>query len=199
MTRLVVDPQSRVYSNDLCQVSMQKMNISEAEFLEFFINLLDSAVAHSLGFSSGFLGLLLVEELGFGLSLLLKIGDNILLGPSDHGAEIVEDAGVSVGFDSQNLEGLWDDHSLLVVVWERHSFENLQSLESSFTSGGFVRKHTSKVSPEHSRWGSEMFELASWVSVNSLSEEFVVCELISEKRSRENQLFTSDNNDSLSS
>lgn len=178
---------------------MQKMNISEAEFLEFFINLLDSAVAHSLGFSSGFLGLLLVEELRSGLSLLLKIGDDVLLGPPNHGAEIVEDAGVSVGFDSQNLEGLWDDHSLLVVVWERHTFENLQSLESGFTSGGFVRKHTSKVSPEHSRWGSEVLELSPWVSVNSLSEEFVVCELISEKRSRENQLFTSDNNDSLSS
>ena len=44
-----------------------------------------------------------------------------------------------------------------------------------------------------------MLELSPWVSVNSLSEEFVVCELISEKRSRKNQLFTSDNNDSLSS
>jgi hypothetical protein len=150
MTRLVGEPQSRVYSNDLCQVSKRKLRTSEAEFLEFFVDLLDSAVAHCLSFSSNFLGLLLVEELGFGLSLLLKIGDNILLGPSDHGAEIVEDAGVSVRFDSQNLEGLWDDHSLLVIVWERHTFENLQSLEGSFTSGGFVRKHTSEVSPEHS-------------------------------------------------
>ena len=147
---MVVEPQSRVYSNDLCQVSKRKMKISEAEFLEFFVDLLDFSVAHSLFFGSSFLGLLLVEELGSSLSLLLKIGDDVFLGPPDHGAEIVENTGVSVGFDSQNLKGLWDDHSLLVIVWERHTFENLQSLESGFTSGGFVRKHTSKVSPEHS-------------------------------------------------
>lgn len=104
-----------------------------------------------------------------------------------------------MGLDSQNLKGLWDDHSLLVIVWERNTLENLQSLESGLTSGGFMWEHASEVSPEHSRWGSEVLELSSWVSVNSLSEEFMVIELVSEKRSRENQLFTSDNNDSLSS
>ena len=39
---------------------MKKLSRSEAEFLEFFINLLDSAVVHSLSSSSNFLGLLLI-------------------------------------------------------------------------------------------------------------------------------------------
>ena len=90
--------------------------------------------AEGLGSGGELLLLGLPEFLRSELSLGFEVDDELLLSPSVLSGEITENAGVSVGFHSENLEGLWDDHSLLVVIWEWDSFENLQSVESGFTS-----------------------------------------------------------------
>ena len=54
-----------------------------------------------------------------------------------------------MGLDSENLEGLWDDHSLLLVIWVWDTLENLEVLKSGLTSWGFVWEHASEASPEH--------------------------------------------------
>ena len=87
-----------------------------------------------LGSSGSFLLFGLPEFLRSELSLGFEVGDELLLSPSVLGGEISKNAGVSMGFHSENLECLWDDHSLFVVIWEWDSLEHLQSIKSGFTS-----------------------------------------------------------------
>ena len=53
--------------------------------------------------------------------------------------------------------------------------------KSGGTLGGFVWKHSSDGSPEHTRGSLEMSETTSWVGVDLLVQEFVPLELVSEK------------------
>merc|ERR1711957_414352 len=64
------------------------------------------------------------------LSLLFKGSDKFSLGPTSHLGKITEDAEVSVRLHSEDLKGIWDNHSLLLVVWTWDTFEDLQFLES---------------------------------------------------------------------
>merc|ERR1719453_663703 len=100
----------------------------------------DGLIGLSVGFgsSSGFLLFGFPELLRSFLSLGFEIGNELLLFPSVLGSEITKNAGVSVGFHSKNFESLWDNHSLLLVVWEWDTLENLQSVKGGLSSGGFV-------------------------------------------------------------
>ena len=53
---------------------------------------------------------------------------------------------------SDTLEGLWNNYSLLVVVREWNTLKNLESAESGGTFGVFLGKHASCGLPEHTGW-----------------------------------------------
>ena len=166
---------------------------------KLLVDFLELLVTHGLGLGSNLLLLGLVVLLRLGLSLLLKGGDEGSLGPSGGGGEVSENAEFSMSLKSENLEGLWDDHSLLLVIWEWDSLENLELLESSLTLWSLMWGHSSNSSPEDSGWGFEVFKVSSWVSVVRFFDIFSPLELVSEQRSGDVHLLTSHNNDSLSS
>lgn len=72
------------------------------------------------------------------LSLLLKGVNDILVSPSDLVGQSLEGAVLSSGLESENSEGLGDDHLLLPVVGRGHALVQLESLERSLSSGRLV-------------------------------------------------------------
>ena len=123
---------------------------SESVLGELSVNLSEGFVIESLGLGGGLLLLGLEVLLRLGESLLLEGSGDVSLGPSVHGSELSDSASFSLGLDSENLEGLGNDHSLLLIIGEGNSLEDLQSLEGSSTSGRFMGEHSSNNSPEHS-------------------------------------------------
>jgi hypothetical protein len=122
---------------------------SEAVLFELLVELAHSAVSNLLGLGGSLLLLGLEIDLRLGKSLLLKLFNDIFIFPSDHVGQITDHASLSERFNSEDLEGLWHDHSLLDVVWVWDSLEDLESLEGSLSSSGLVWKHSANDSPEH--------------------------------------------------
>ena len=176
-----------------------RSTVSEAEFLELVVEFAHLAIVHLLLLDGLLLDFVLIVLFGLDLSLLFKGFNDIFSSPAKVVHEVSNSASVSVGFDSENFESLRNDHSLLDVVWVWNSFKDLQPLKGSFSSSGLMWQHSSNDSPEHSRWGSEMLELSSWVSVVGQSQEFVECQVISEERSRENEFLAPHNDNFLAS
>lgn len=126
--------------------------------------------------SSSLVGLLefsVVELLGSGLSFLFQSVDEVLLVPSEQVAQLSEEAELLVGSKSDNLQGVWDDLSVLGIVWGWDSIENLDSSQSGSSLGSLVWQHTSDGSPEDSGWGSVMVETSLWVSSVGLLHELL--------------------------
>jgi len=170
---------------------------SESELGESTVEGLDGFVAGGSGSSSG-LGLRGSVELGgLGLSAGLKSVDEVSLRPSGELGNVSQDGEVTVRFHSQDLEGVGDNHALLLVVRVWDSIEETERGKSSGTSGFFVGEHSSDVLPEHARGGKSVLESTSRVSVDSLSLHLLPDELIAENRSRSEDLFAADNNNSL--
>ena len=86
-------------------------------------------------------------------------------------SESSQHAESSAGLQSENLEGRWDDHLLLLVIWRRNSLECLETLESILSSLGLVRSHSSDGSPEDLGGGSEVESSTAGLDVASLSQE----------------------------
>ena len=126
-----------------------------------------------------------------------EASDEVLLGPADLAGELSKVAELSVGLQSENLEGVGDNDTLLLVVGEGDSLEDLQSTESSGALGGLVGEHASDGSPENARWSSEVDMSLSGVGVSCLVEELVELQLVSEERAGLEKSFGSDNDDSL--
>jgi hypothetical protein len=119
---------------------------------KLLVDFIELLVAHSLGSSNNLLLLGFVVLLGLGLSLVFEGGDKGSLGLSGSGGEVTEDTEFSMSLKSKDLEGLWDDHSLLLVIWEWDSLENLKLLKSSLTLWSLMWGHSSNSSPEDSGW-----------------------------------------------
>ena len=131
--------------------SKRHIDHSETVLLEFFVELGHRLVFQSSSACLGLLLLLFVECSRLLLSLILELRHDVLLGPSGDGGEVSHAAEISMGFHSEDFEGLRDNHSLLLVIGEWNSFENFQSGHSSGTSGGLVWGHASDHLPEDAR------------------------------------------------
>jgi len=123
-------------------------SFSEAILLELSGESSDGFVTKGRFAGSFLLGLENVELLSLNLSLFLKLSNKGGFGPSALGSEVAEGAELSVGLESEDLEGLGHDNSLLVIVRERNTLENLQATESGGALGGFVRHHAAGGFPE---------------------------------------------------
>jgi len=71
---------------------------------------------------------------------------------------------------SQDPQGLGDDHALFGVIWGRDTLKNFEALKSSLTAGGLVRDHTADSLVEDARWGTEMEGTASFIITGSFAK-----------------------------
>ena len=180
-----------------CNKSSSATRSSEAELGELLVESGDRLVVESLLAGIELLGLLLVELGRLLLSLLLEGGDDTSLGPASVGSEVTKDAELSSGLHSEALEGVWDDHSLLLIVWEWAAVEALQSVESSSTSWSLVWEHATDDLPEDAGWSEPVLGTSSWVGVDSLLHDISANDFVSGERARLEDSLTSDDNDSL--
>ena len=170
---------------------------SETVFSKLFVEGFNGRILKSFGAGLYFLLLEFIILGGFGLSLVLELRHDVLLGPASRLSEISKTAEVSVSFHSENLKGIWDNHSLFLVVWVWHALEDFQTSHSGGTSGGLVWNHTAEDLPEDARWGLPVGGSSTWVCVASLVHLLLSLQLASEQGSRLKNGLTSDNNDFL--
>lgn len=139
-----------------------------------------------------------MESFGLDLSLLFELGDDASLGPAGKGGEISDGAEVSAGLQAEGTESVWDDHSLLLIVGEGDTFEDLQLTKGGGTSGHLVREHATDALPEHTGGGLPVLVTAAGVSVNALLHSVQSNDLVSLEGTRLENLFTPHNGNSLS-
>jgi len=170
---------------------------SESELGESTVEHGYGLVGRGFGFG-GSLGLSSSVELGgLGLSAGFESIDKVSVVPSGELGNVSQNGEVTVRFHSQDLEGVGDNHTLLLVVRVWDTVEETEGSHGSGTSGFFVRGHSSDVLPEHARRGKSVLESTSRVSVDSLLLHVLPDELVAEERSRSEDLFAADNNNSL--
>ena len=99
--------------------SMNKLRLYPlvTELSKLFSNSLEFRKFSGLSGFSDFVELLFIESAGFELSLLLELFNEGLLLPADGMGQITQAAVFSVILHSDNLKGIRDDFSLLVVIW----------------------------------------------------------------------------------
>jgi len=184
---------------DLCSGVHRKSwpNCSVAELGESSVEWGNGLIGGSLGLGGGLLLLEGVESGGFDLSLLLKLLNTLSLGPAGQGGEFSKRAVVSAGSKTKGAEGIGDDHSLLLIVGEGDSLEDLKVAESGSASWGLVGEHASKGLPEDFRGSFPVLGTTAWVGVNALLHDVLSNDLVSLQGSRLEDLFTTHNGDAL--
>jgi len=103
----------------------QQSKISESVLSKFFIYCVETFVLQSISLSSNFLLLSLPILFGFDFSLGFKSLNDISSIPSHVGSKLSKHSWVSVSFESENFECLWDNQSLLLIVWVWDAVEDL--------------------------------------------------------------------------
>lgn len=68
-------------------------------------------------------------------------GNNVLVLPADLVAETANGAVLAAGLESEDTEGLGNDHLLLLVIGRGNTLEDLEALKGSGTAGGLVGNH----------------------------------------------------------
>ena len=185
----------RILGHALSLRSMKKG--SETVFCKLFVEGFNRWICKSFGAGLFFLLLEFIILGGFGLSLVLELGHDVLLGPASSLSEISETAEVSVSFHSENLKGIWNNHSLFLVIWVWHALEDFQTSHSGGTSRGLVWGHSAEDLPEDARWGLPVSGSSTWVCVASLVHLLLSFQLASEEGSRLENGLASNDNDSL--
>ena len=82
--------------------------------------------------------------------------DNILVLPADLVAEATDGAVLAAGLQSQDTEGLGNNHLLLLVVRGRDTLEDLEALKGGGTAGGLVGDHATDGLVEDPGRGAEV-------------------------------------------
>lgn len=133
-----------------------------------------------------------------GLAALLQSLDDILVLPANFVAQSADSAVLSARLQSQNTEGLRNDHLLHLVVGGRNTLEDLESLHGSSTSGSLVGDHASDRLVEDSGGGTEVERTTSGGVVSGhLSQVGMVLELRSEELARDVEGLAADDDDLL--
>jgi len=170
---------------------------SESVLGKFLLNGSDLLVAEGLLASVSLLGLVLMVPLRLCESLGLERSHDAGSVPALRGGEFSKHAELSGGLHAEHLECLWSHHSSLLVVWIWDALEDLESQQSSGTAWRLVWGHASHDLPEDAGWLAEVVVVLSWVRVASLVQVLSPLELVSEQRSRDVDLFASDDHNLL--
>ena len=139
-----------------------------------------------------------MESGGLDLSLLFEGSDNVSLGPASDGSEITERAEVSAGLEAESSKSVGDDHSLLLVIGEGNTLEDLQLVESGGALGELVGEHASGALPENARGGLPVLGATAWVGVNALLHNVLSNDLVSLEGTRLEDLLATHHDDALS-
>jgi hypothetical protein len=75
--------------------------------------------------------------------------NNVAVLPAELTAETADGAVLAAGLETEDTEGLGDDHALLVVVGRGDALEGLEAVHGSVTTLGLVRDHATDGAPEH--------------------------------------------------
>lgn len=171
---------------------------SESELFELLVEGSDALVSGGLGLGLDLLLLGGVEGGRLGLSLLLELLNDVTLGPAGQGGQLTERAVVSAGLEAESAERVWDHHSLLLIVGEGDTLEDLQLAEGGGASWELVWEHATSALPENARWSFPMLGTTAWVRVNALLHNVLSNDLVSLEGTRLENLLASDDGDSLS-
>jgi hypothetical protein len=138
-----------------------------------------------------------VESLRLDLPLLFEAVDHVFVAPTDlvrealqkHNSKLVcslflnyptdlHCAVLPPRLEAQDPQCLWNHHPLLTVVRRRDTLEELEAFESSRTTGGLVRNHTTDRAVEN-LGGCAVMERARLFGVDNVTlvKEIVVAEL----------------------
>lgn len=82
--------------------------------------------------------------------------DDVLVLPANLVAETANGAVLAAGLQSQNPQGLGNNHLLLLVVRGRDTLENLEALKGGGTAGGLVGDHAADSLVEDPGGGTEV-------------------------------------------
>ena len=96
-------------------------------------------------------------------------------------SESAKRAEPSASLQSEDLEGGWDDHLLLLVIWGWDSLEGLEPLESVLSSLCLVWGHATDSSPEDLGGSPEVIRSTAGLDVTSLPQEVKVLQLVTVK------------------
>mmetsp|Transcript_29410 Transcript_29410/g.57735 ORF Transcript_29410/g.57735 Transcript_29410/m.57735 type:complete len:240 (+) Transcript_29410:385-1104(+) len=144
---------------------------------------------------------LLLGDLVVGLRAHLSAGlqtlDQVVVVPPDPGGEVPESAELPVELQTEDLEGLGDDHPLLHVVGGRHSLEAPEPGESHLPPGGLVGHHSPDGSPDDLGGGSVVEGAVPGVGVRLLAKELHVLEAVTVQGSGDVDVFTSHQHNGL--
>ena len=127
----------------------RRLSRSESELGELCVEGSDALVLRGLGLGSNLLLLGGVEGGRLNLSLFLELVDDVSLGPTGERGQLSERAVVPVGLQAERAECVRNHHSLLLVVWEGNTLEDLQLAESGGASGQLVGQHAASALPEN--------------------------------------------------
>lgn len=142
--------------------------------------------------------LALVVGSALGLAALLESGNDVLVLPADLVGETANGAELTAGLQSQDTEGLGDDHLLLLVVGRGNTLEDLETLKSGGTASSLVGDHATDGLVEDTRRGAEVEgTTASRVVTGHLAQVGVVLELGTEELARDVEGLGADNDDLL--
>jgi hypothetical protein len=140
---------------------------------------------------------LLVPGFSSDSALILKLGDEVSLSPSDLSGEITEGAVLSVVFEADDPEGVRHDQLLLEVIGSGNTLEHLELAKSSSTPGSESGEHPSDGSPEDTGWTPVVDKACPWIGVPPLPQELAKLDSIPEEGARNVNPLTPHNNNSL--
>lgn len=175
-------------------LSLLNLVTEGSQFLSSFRFSRSSSGSSDLSVESLLLGVVFSRS---DLSLFFQLSDDVFVFPADRGGQLTQSSVLSTWLQSQNSQSLWNDNSLLLVVWRWDTFKDLQTFHGSLTTSSLVSNHTTDSLVEDSRWGSEVEWTTVFVESSSLSQVIVVLQLVSEEFTRDVQSFGSNNNDLL--
>lgn len=166
-----------------------------------FINLgqVTSSSLLSLGLESSSGLLLLEEDFSLSTTLVLETADKLLVLPSNIVGEVTHLGVLASRLEADNTKGGRDDLTLNLVVRVGDSLEGGKTSNGSLSTMRLLVDHTTDSPPDHTGRGLEMEGTTGGVGVHALLTELSVLGLVTNKRSGDDHILTTDKNNLLSS
>ena len=117
---------------------------------------------------------LLPVLLASGEAFRFELAKDGLVLPADFVRQAADSRELTTGFEAKDAKGSGNDHTALMVVRLRTSFEDLQPLQGSGASRSLMRQHSSDGAPENAGWGTEVEGTTARVRRNLLAQEGVI-------------------------
>ena len=178
-----------------CTVSL--MSRGSKNFIHLGKITSSSFLCLSLEGSSGLL--LLEEDFSLSTTLVLKTADKLLVLPSNVVGEITHLGVVASRLEADNTEGSRDNLALDLVERVGDSIESREASNSSLTTSSLLVNHTTDSPPDHHGRGLEVEGTTARVGVHALLTELSVLGLVTDKRSGDDHILATDENNLLSS